>query len=79
MVSTLLGVLQGRSGLRFAFEARNRLRIACDFRRGEFQSHEAVQLGVFGLVCHTHAAAQFLEDAIVGNLLDGITSPSVGL
>jgi hypothetical protein len=52
------------------------LRIAGDFGREEFEGHEAVELGVFGFVHDAHsAAAEFFEDTIVGNFLDGSTSP----
>jgi len=56
------------------------LRIASDFGREEFESHEAVEHGVFRFVNHSHAAAaRSFEDVIVGNVLDGSTSPWVGL
>ena len=73
-------VIQSGGGLGFALKAGESLRIASDFGREEFESHEAVQLGVFGFVDHSHAAAaQFFEDVIVRNVLDGSTSPWVGL
>jgi hypothetical protein len=51
------------------------LRIASDFGREKLEGYEAVQFGVFGLVDDAHAAAEFFEDAIVGNVVDGSTSP----
>jgi len=73
-------VIQGGGRVGFALKAGKSLRIASDFRREEFKGHEAVQLGVFRFVDHAHpATAQFFEDVIVGNVLDGSTSPWVGL
>ena len=62
---------------RLALRARNArgLRIASDFGREKLEGYEAVQFGVFGLVDDAHAAAEFFEDAIVGNVVDGSTSP----
>src|ERR1700747_518592 len=73
-------VIQRGGGLRFALEAGESLRIASDFGREELEGHEAVELGVLGLVDDAHpAAAQFFEDVIVGNVVDESTSPWVGL
>jgi len=73
-------VIQSGGGLGFALKAGESLRIASDFGREEFESHEAMELGVFRFVDHAHpATAQFFEDVIAGNVLDGSTSPWVGL
>ncbi len=73
-------VIQSGGGLRFALEAGEGLRIASDFRQEEFESHEAVELGVFRFVDHAQPSpAQFFEHVIAGNVLDGSTSPWVGL
>jgi hypothetical protein len=59
-------MVQGGSGLGLALETGQRLGIARDFLRKEFQSDKTVEPDVFGLVNHTHStAAQHLEDAIV--------------
>src|SRR5882762_364067 len=69
-----VGMIQSGGGLGLALEAGESLRIASDFRREEFKGHEAVQLGVFRFVDHAHpATAQFFEDVIVRNVLDGST------
>ena len=71
-----IGMIESRSGLSLAFEAREGLRIASDLGREEFESHEAVEINVFGFVDDAHpAAAEFFEDAIVRNVLDEGTSP----
>ena len=59
-------MIQRRSGLRFALETRQRLRIFGHFVGKKFQRDEAVQLGVLGFVDDAHtAAAQFFDDAVV--------------
>jgi hypothetical protein len=73
---TNVGMIEGGSGLGFAFEAREGLRVAGDFGREKFESYEAVEICVFGFVDDAHpAAAQFFEDAIVRDVVDGGTSP----
>ena len=63
-----VGVVQGGCGLGFALKAGERLRIAGYFIGKEFQGDEAMQARVFGFVNHAHAAAaEFLDDAIVGD------------
>ena len=63
-----VGVVQRGSGLRFAAETREGLRIFGDFIGEKFEGHEAVQAGIFRLVHHAHAtAAQFFNDTIMGN------------
>jgi len=59
-------VVQCGGRLRFAFETRQRLRIAGHAFRKKFQRYEAVQPGVFGLIDHAHsAAAQSLHNAVM--------------
>ena len=61
-----VGVIQSRSGFRFAAETFERLTIARDVIGKELKCHETVQAGVLSFVDHTHpAAAQFLDDAIM--------------
>jgi hypothetical protein len=56
--------------LSFALKTRKRLRVSGYFLRQELEGYETVKAGVFGLVDHTHsAAAEFLNDAVVGNRL----------
>ena len=44
------------------------MRVVGHLVRQEFQSYEAVELGVLGLVDHTHAAtAQLFDDVVVGD------------
>ena len=61
-----LRMIQRRSGLRFASEALQGLMVSGYIARQEFQSYEAVQSGVFGLINDTHAAtAEFFDDAVM--------------
>jgi len=61
-------VVQRRSSLCLSLETRQSLRVFGNHIRQELQSHEAVELDVFGLVKHTHpAAAELFEDAVVRN------------
>ena len=53
--------------MRLALEAAERLGIASDFVGEEFQSDEAVQPRVLGLVTGPAAATELLDDAVVGN------------
>ncbi len=63
-----VGVIQRRSGLGFALEAGQGLRVFGDFIGQEFQGNKAMQLHVFGFIDHAHpAAAEFVDDAIVGD------------
>ncbi len=63
-----VGMIQRRGGAGFALEALERLRVGGDFGRKEFESDEASQLDVFGLVDDAHAtAAEFVDDAVVGD------------
>ena len=62
-------MVQRRGGARLAPEALERVRIVGHFGK-ELERDEAAELGVFGLVDHTHAAAtEFLDDAVVRNSL----------
>ena len=59
-------MVQGGSSLRFALETAQRERITRDFIGKKFESNEAVQPSIFGLINHPHAAAaKFLDDAVV--------------
>ena len=61
-----VGVIEGRSGARFALESLQRLVVLRQFLGQEFQRDEAAELDVFRLVHHTHpAAAEFFNDLIV--------------
>ena len=63
-----VGVVQCGCGLGLALKAGERLRVAGYFIGKEFQGYEAMQARVFGFINHAHAAAaEFLDDAIVGN------------
>ncbi len=65
-------MIQRGSGLRFALETGERLRVACNFLRQEFESHEAMKARVFGFIDDSHsAAAEFFNDAVVGNRASG--------
>ncbi|HME31799.1 MAG TPA: hypothetical protein VKG65_03505 [Terriglobales bacterium] len=59
-------MIQRRRGLRLALESGERLRVAGDFFRQEFEGDETMQPRVLGLKYHAHAAAtEFLDDAVV--------------
>ena len=61
-----VGVVQGRSRLRFTLKAGQRLRVSSNFFWQELEGNEAMQPHIFGLVDDTHPAApQFLDDAVV--------------
>ena len=61
-------VIKRGSGLGLALEAFECLMIFGERLRQELESDKPVQLGVLGLIDHTHAsAAQLFEDSIVGN------------
>ncbi len=61
-----VGMVQRGSGLRFALEAGEGLRVFGNVVGQELQGDEAVQLHVLSLVDHTHAAAaELLDDAVV--------------
>src|SRR5579862_2198160 len=70
MDGTDVGMIQGRSRLRFALEPAQSLRVFRNLVRQELQGDKAVQLYVLGLVDDTHAAtAEFLDGAIMRNRL----------
>ena len=59
-------MVEGGSGLRFALETAQRLRIASDFIGKKFERDKAVQAGIFCLLDHPPAAAaKFFDDAVV--------------
>ena len=61
-------MVQGGRRLGFALKTGERLRVAGNFFREEFQGDETMQAGVFGFVNHAHAAAaEFFHDAVVRN------------
>ena len=64
------GMVQLRSGARFAHEAVQGLAVLGHFFGDELQGNMARQARVFGLIHHAHATtAQFSENAIVGDCL----------
>src|SRR5262249_14194439 len=72
-----MGMIQSRSGLCFAPESRQSLRITCDLVGEEFEGDKAVQADVFGFVHDSHpAAAEFLENAVMRN---GLADERLGL
>ena len=61
-----VGMVQGRRSTRLAPKAFESLRVLGKFVRKKFQGNEAPELGVFGLIDHTHAAAaELFDDAVV--------------
>ena len=68
--ATDVRMIQRRSGLRFALEAAEGLRVFRNLIRQKLQGDKAVQLYVLGLVDDAHpTAAELLFDAIVRNSL----------
>jgi hypothetical protein len=65
-----VGMIQRGSGLRFALESRQCLRVFGNFIGQKFQGDKTLEACVFRFVDHTHSAApQFFQDAIVRNSL----------
>ncbi len=65
-------MVERRSRFGLTLESFQRLRIARQFVREEFQSHSAVQPGVFSLKNDTHpAATKLFEHTIMGNSPSG--------
>ncbi len=63
-----VGMIQRGRGLRLAPEAFERLRVAGQIFRKEFQGDEAAEIGVFRFVNHAHAAAtEFFDHAVARN------------
>ena len=61
-----VGMIQRRSGLRFALKTSQCLLVLGHRIGQEFQRDEPVQPGVLGLIDHTHpAAAEFFDDAVM--------------
>jgi hypothetical protein len=61
-------MIQGGSSTSLTAETLEGLRVAHELIGEELESDEAAELGVLGLVNHTHAAtAEFFDDAVVGN------------
>jgi len=60
-----VGVIEGGSGLGFAFETKKGFRVGGEIIGQKFESNEAVKLGVFGFIDDTHTTAtKFFDDAI---------------
>ena len=63
-----VGMVQRGCGLRFALETSERVCVFGYIVRQELQGDKAMQLYVFGLVDHAHAAAaQFRDNAVMGD------------
>ncbi len=61
-------MIESGGGAGFALEAFERLRIGGELVGKEFQSYQAAERGVFGLVHDPHSAAtEFFEDAVMRN------------
>jgi hypothetical protein len=61
-----IGMVEGRGSTSLAAKAFQRLRVLRHIVGQEFESNEATEVSVLGLVNNTHpAAAQFLDDAVV--------------
>src|SRR5271166_2083042 len=74
-----VGVVQGGCCPGLAAETFRSLRVLRDFIREELECDETAKLDVFGLVNHTHAAAELLDDAIVRDDLSDHWEEMVGL
>src|SRR5215813_10213707 len=62
---TDMGMVQSGGGARFALKTLQSLAVLGKMFREELQGDEAAELGVLGLINHTHpAATQLLEDAV---------------
>src|SRR5215467_10491967 len=63
-----MGMVQSGGGARFALKPFQSLAVLRTMFGEELQGNGAAELGVFGLINHTHAAAtQLLEDAVMRN------------
>jgi hypothetical protein len=62
-----IGVIQSGGGAGFAAETFKGQRVTGQVVGKELKCDESAELGVFGLVNHAHAAAEFLENFVVGN------------
>ena len=70
-------MVQGGSSLRLTVETAESLGVWREPVWKELQGNEAVQLGVLGLVHHTHTATtQLFEDAVMG---EGLSDERVGV
>jgi len=62
------GMVQSGGGARFPAEALQRRSVGRELGRQELDGHKAAQLGVLGLVDHTHPApAELFQDAVMRN------------
>src|SRR5713226_1209574 len=65
-----IGMVECGSSPRFPLKAFDRLRIISKLLGKELERDTSAQLEVFGFINHAHpAAAQYLQYAVVGNLL----------
>ena len=63
-----VGVIESRGRAGFALETLQRLTVFGHLFGQKLESHTTAQLGVFGLIHHSHAAAtQLFKNAIVRN------------
>jgi hypothetical protein len=76
-----VGVIEGGSGLGFAFETKKGFGVGGEIIGQKFESNEAVKLGVFGFIDDTHTTAtKFFDDAIVSDgLAEHIDGKSYGI
>jgi hypothetical protein len=72
-----VGMVEGRSRLRFPFETREGLEILGNSVRQEFEGDATVKAGIVGFVDDAHtAAAEFFDDAV---MRDGLAEQGVGV
>src|SRR5215472_2742718 len=63
-----MGMVESRGGARLALKTLQSLAVLGKMFRQKLQGDEAAELGVLGLIDHTHpAATQLLEDAVMRN------------
>src|SRR5438045_8929123 len=66
-----IGMIQGRSGLRFAFKTGQSLRIASNLRRQKFERNKTMKASVLCFVDNAHSTtAKFFEHGV---MRDGAT------
>jgi hypothetical protein len=63
-------MVEGGGGTGLAAESFKRLCVSGQIVGQEFQGNKATELGILGLINHTHpAATELFDDAVVGNCL----------
>src|SRR5215471_21755670 len=63
-----MGMVQSGGGARFTLKTLQSLAVLGKMLRQELQGDEAAELGVLGLIDHTHpAATELLHDAVMRN------------